>query len=202
MRRIQFLLGLAMLLLGSAVAAQPNPDQDQICLWFEETDGNCRQAEPFVNVTALVVLENISEPSGISGWACSIEIGDDPTSFFVLGWTCVAGNPCGVGPPPDFAVGIGEPIPWAPRILLLQIDLLLLSPAPIDFWIHEYQLSPLWPWPAYAAGDDPSRVVRLFNCTGYDSEGHPNPAGCLNCACEEVIGIESRSWGTLKSLYR
>ncbi len=202
MRRISILLGLATLLLCSGVAAQPNPDQDQICIWFEETDGNCRQSEPFVIVAAFLVLENISEPSGISGWECSIEIGNDPSSFFVLAWTCLAGNPSGIWTPPDFAVGIGEPFPWAPRIFLLQIDLLIVSPAPIYFWIHEYQLYPISPWPAYAAGDDPSRVVRLFNCTGYDVEGDPHPAGCINCPCEEVIGIESRSWGSLKSLYR
>ena len=202
MRRLSFLMCLAILLLCSAVAAQPNPDQDQICIWFEETDGNCRQAESFVIVTAFLVLENISEPSGISGWECSIEIGNDPSSFIVLAWTCLAGNPSGIWTPPDFAVGIGEPIPWAPRIFLLQIDLLTFSPAPIYFWIHEYQLSPLAPWPAYAAGDDPLRIVQLFNCTGYSAAGDPNPAGCVNCACEEVIGIESQSWGLLKSLYR
>jgi hypothetical protein len=202
MRRFSFLLSLAILLLCSAATAQQNPDQDQICIWLEETDGNCLQAEPFTVVSAFLVLENISEPSGISGWECSIEIGTDPNSFFILAWICLAGNPSGVWTPPDFAVGIGEPLPWAPRIFLLQIDLLTMFPTPIYFWIHEYQLYPISPWPAYAAGDDPNELVQLFNCTGYDGEGEPNPAGCINCACEEVIGIESQTWGSLKSLYR
>jgi len=196
--RISLTAIATVLLLAGATPGQA--EQDQICIYFEESGTNCAEFAPGLVASAYLVLQNISEPSGILAWACHIDV--TPPGTFVVNWICIGPCPSGVWTPPDFLVGFFEPVPWAPQIPVLEIQVLVLPPDPIYFWIQPYTLTPPpFDYPVYAPADDPAATVNLDNCTGYDPGGEPNPAGCINCDCNEVIAADGSTWGALKALY-
>lgn len=186
---------MVMAIAGTALA-QIDPDVNSIGVYFDQDATiNCWSVAPYVPISAYLCATNISESSGISGWECNVEVGP-LSNVLVLSWSLL-GFAVNARTPPDFAVGLASPLPWAPSIVLLDIQMLALGPLPIYFTLHPvYPSSFNPPSPGYAAGNDPGNLIPL----GY-SVGSEDVCAILNGDCY-AIGNEEMSWGGVKALYR
>ena len=186
---------MVMAIAGTALA-QVDPDVNSIGIYFDQgATINCTTAPLFTLFTSYLCATNISEPSGIFGWECSVECGP-PGNFLELAWT-PRGLYVNVLTPPNFVVGLGQPLPWVPSIVLMDISIMALSYDPIYFTLHPTIPSSFYPpSPGYAAGDDPGNLIPLDY-----SVGSEDVCAIINGDCY-VVGNEEMSWGGVKALYR
>lgn len=131
----------------------------------------------------------------------------DPASTPVLSWN-LRGEFINVEIPPNFVVGLAEPLPWAPAIVVLDFIFTPLSLDPIQFTV----LPPPSPeivdpcsLPAYVPGEEPYPVVSLGYSGGWDPYNcQPYVCAVLNGnvgPCGVVPSVE-RTWGMVKALYK
>lgn len=65
-------------------------------------------------VTCYLVLKDSSDPAGVSAWECAFSIQGNAID---AGWL-LEGNAVNVGGPGEFIVGLAQPLPWSPGVLL------------------------------------------------------------------------------------
>ena len=188
---------LATLVAISYCSASAQPEF--ICVYFdEEGTTNCVEIVPPAEVTAYLIASTVEEAAGISGWECSLGITE---GVYVLAWN-IRGHAVSIWPP--FYIGVEPPLPWAPIIILMDFVIAVGSLEPIFIWVGPHEVPSLPPpyTPAYAAGDNPSELHRLYPCTGLSDEGEQNPAACINCDCSEIVEAEGATWGGVKAIYK
>lgn len=204
----KLLVTLSILCLAGVAVAQ-NPDPDEICIVFDypvDCVQNCIQTGP-APLTAYVVLQNPSVAGGVGGFEFLLcREGGAP-------WSVPAGcyeaamelppNAVNVSQHPEYIVGLAAPLPQAPCVLLLTMNLLVFCP---DCWCFGLQPVTVPSIPgemAYADGADPGHLLPLAPCTGSDWDSCT--MACINCTwCppDPPINSEGSSWGNVKSLYR
>ena len=203
-RPLVLLLPLLILLLPAArAAAQCTTDRDEICILFDPEAAVCTNCVSFTGgmLFAYVLLLNPSEPSGVSGFEfchCGLP---PPSSYFLVQyhyppqWTgSVTIEPC-------FALGLETPIPWAPAIQLIGIELLVFGIEPWCFGVEPWEYAVLPGEMAYTAGDDPLRLVVMRLCTGAQQD--PCRMACINDpSCPPPVTTRSSTWGAVKGVYR
>jgi hypothetical protein len=198
---IAVLIALVSFAVALPAAAVPiDPDPDGVGIYFDESATvNCIAAPPlYVMIPAYVIATNLSEGSGLSGFALNLQVESPVIPPQVL----TPGCPIGIDTDGDIHCGLATPVPWAETIILARIDVLLLFP---DEAVT-YTLGPTTPdyipgFPVYTAGDDPLTILPLFPSAGRDATGAWRPVAALNMPCE-IVGVEHHTWGALKSLYR
>jgi hypothetical protein len=185
---------LVALVGGGEATAQIDPYPDGLGLYF---DADATEYCLFYSGGLLemyLFLTRCSQPSGISGWECHATY-TLPASDFDLGWILPAGS-LNVSTPPDFAVGLGTPLPNAPIMLLATLQLLVLDPAPVDFYLGPADQPSIPGYPVYAAGDDPGLLIPMHLIGGSPSVPVAQLNGC------SPVAAEQRSFGSVKALYR
>jgi hypothetical protein len=204
MRKLLVLLGLASLVVAGASFAQTDPDPDMIGIYVDpgatENHAEPGAAGPY---DVYLCMTNPSAASGVSGWECSIIVTD---GVFILEWG-YAGSAINALSPPDFAVGLAEPLPWEPSIVLMTLTAGLFAPDPVEFTLTPQPIPSIpgdpYALPAYAAGDDPGDLRSLGYSTGWNPEtGVPNVSCVLNGEPPFPIGTDEDTWGGVKNLYR
>ena len=205
MRKTIILTWLGCLLFATNVRAQVDPDPDMIGFYFDQNATvYCTFApvgEPF---TAYLCLTNCTAPSGVSGWECRPWI---TPGIFVLSWY-LHGNAVNSGIPPDIIVGLGNPLPWASSIVLMDVEVGVFIPGVIEFKVYPANAHSLPPnpdgcaLPAYAVGDDPSDLRSLGFSAGYDpATCEPYVCAVINGECSPAATAES-TWGGIKAMYK
>jgi hypothetical protein len=194
---------LLLLLVAVPAAAQCTTDQDEICILFDPEAAVCTNCVNFTGGTlfAYVLLLNPSEPSGVLGFEfCHCGLPPPPSYYLVQyhyppQWTgSVSIEPC-------FALGLETPIPWAPAVQLIGIELLVFGNEPWCFGVEPLEEPSLPDAMAYAAGDDPLRLVAMRPCTGPQQD--PCRMACVNDpACPPPVAAERTTWGAVKGVYR
>lgn len=205
-------LGLTATILlagGSLATARVEPAADRIGIYLDEAgtiDCTYESPSPCTTIQLYLVAADLSEPSGIAGWEAGIfTVPESLPVPLLLTWPTCDGT-CEL---PCLRVGLTEVLPRTPTMILAHLALfypggvvkLLLGPC-------EPTLFPDDPGPGYAAGDDPSRLVRLRpeDTVVIDPE-HPDrllvcvigdPDWCLP---DIWPAVETWTWSALKRLY-
>ena len=108
------------------VTTPPGPDENLVGLFFDDYYIENDIEFPDVGtVTAHLVLFNPTDPDGISGWECRLEI---VGAQCLLMGSELTGEAINVGVSPEFLVGLGTPLPWAETIQLADFNFLLIQP--------------------------------------------------------------------------
>lgn len=206
MRKVFVILAAAVLMSSSDVLAQPiDPDPDMIGFYFDE-DATiyCTSAPTGAPFPAYLCLTNCTAPAGVSGWECSVWV---TPGIFVLSWN-LHGIAVVTGIPPDFLVSLGEPLPWAPSIVLMDVLVGVFAPGTIELKVYPSSSASLPPnsdgcfLPAYAAGDDPGHLRPLGYSCGYNPDTcEPNMCTVINGDCTPIENDEM-TWGGVKALYK
>ena len=198
------LLVLFFLLTSSPATAQCSDGQDEICIFWSLDSGEClncafSSGDP---MEAFVVLINASAVSGVGGFEFKL-VNSDGSSFppafiTILGYQ-LPPTSINIAVPPQFVVGVMDPLPWSPWITLMSITLLPSSPDPWCFGLGPPTPSSLPNSMGYASGDYPGQVLPLFPCTG--NEGVM--IACLNeTVCPPPVAVQNTSWGALKGQFQ
>ncbi len=153
--------------------AQPQGDQNILGVYFDEAGTISETTVSFGQpVPAYLCLLEATEPSGVSGWECLVECTGD---FPVLSWT-PRGNAINVLTPPEFAVGLGTPLPWQPTIVLMDILVGVFSAGSSEFYLHPISQPSVPGYMVYAAGDDPGYLIPF----SWSSGGEEIPVAILH----------------------
>ena len=134
--------------------------EDLVGVWWDEglTQGISEEVTAGRPFRAWLAMLNPSEPEGVGGWELKLDL--DPATYVLH--ARIPGLSHNFLDPPSFFVGLATPLPWAPEILLAELDLMVLDQVwhevglvPIDresingrmAWAYgeDYALKPLYP---------------------------------------------------------
>jgi hypothetical protein len=194
MKKSISLLALSLLLVTAAGAGAQNPPPgvDGIGVYFDEAAGsNCaNMAEG--QQEAYLILTHLSSP-GVSGWECLLET----TGPGMILSADLAGTAINAQEPPQYAVGLGEPL-MGDNVVVATLLLLVSSvDEPIEFFVDALRFHSLPDAvPAYLDADDSSLIKPLQQSTG----GPEIPVATINGEC--AVATDSETWSSVKSLYR
>jgi hypothetical protein len=192
----------AVMALAAPAMAQIDPDANSCGIYFDEgaTLFCTPTTAPFQSVTGYLCVTNSDEPSGISGWECTVQIVG--AGLVAPGWTIRHGG-TNFLTAPEFAVGIGTvaPAPWAPSIVLASMTGFVQMPGnPVTFAIAAA------PNPSIAghngmviaAGDDATNLIAINPSAGYTG-GVPNVCAGINYC--DITSNDTNTWGGVKALF-
>lgn len=202
------LAGLALVLSGSAWA-QCSEDPNEICIFWSDDCYACQNCLSFVggSATAYVVLMNSTQAAGVSGFEFQLCNEDGSplappvgSSIFLTGYTYPPGS-INAATEPGFAVGLASPLPWAPCITLIQINMLIFSPDPWCFGLSPMVPASIPGHMAYADGANPGLLLPMYPCTGMEADSCF--MACMNTgSCPPPVAAEQQTWGQVKGMYR
>ena len=194
MKRSALLTCLVTLMLATSGSAQVDPDPDSIGIYFDlAATTHCDQLAGSDFFELYLLLTNASAEGGVHGWECQIQY--DP-ALLVVGWEAV-GYSGSYFTPPDFSLGLENPLPWTPAIHLLTMTCLLISPECAWLYLAPYSLPVIPGQMAYADGADPWNIIPMYASTG----GYGIPVAGVNCDCPPPVPATRASWGAVKTLY-
>ena len=189
---VVFLAMAAMLAFGNAWA-QVDPAENGIGIYFDEgATINCDSPGAVGPVDMFLCLTNITTPGGVSGWECRIDITE---GFFILNMV-LRGSAVNAATPPEFTVGLAQPLPWSPVIVVADMTVGLFTPDTVELYIGPTFNPSIPDVPVFADGDDPSNLLPLSQSTG----GADIPVMVMNGDCP--VANEDETWGSVKALYR
>jgi hypothetical protein len=194
MKKLITLAVLVALVGGGEATAQLDPYPDGLGLYYDADATEYCLLDASGLVEIYLFLTRCSQPSGISGWECHATY-TIPAGDFEVGWTLPAGS-LNVSSAPDFAVGLATPLPNAPIMLLATLQILVFSPAIIEFYLGPADHPSIPGYPVYAAGDDPGILIPMHLISGNPSVPVAWLNGCF------TVDAEPRSFGSVKALYR
>lgn len=115
-------------------------------------------------VTFYLVLKDSSDLAGVSAWECAFEI---EGNAFAVDWQ-VEGNAVNVGSGGEFIVGLAQPLPWSPGILLATGTILaqLGSSESALLQLHPIQDPSLPGEMAWIGGTTPGLLIPMGTTTG------------------------------------
>ncbi len=159
-------LAALLVVLCAAWGPAAAQTQDVLGVWFD-TSGSLHETTTSTSnqqVTAYLLLLNASEPSGVAGWECTVDVlASQETAY---SWVLAGNNSLNITTPPEFVVGMYTPMPWSEAILLATCTLFVPDPTTeVEIYVHPMNIPsiPGPPYtPVYAAGDDPSHLLPMF----------------------------------------
>jgi len=200
MKKLTALTSILVLLLAGVAFAQADSDPDGLGVYFD-VDGliTCSTTTvPFQMVTAYLLITNLSDTFGVSGWETVIDVQGPAVA---PAWTLTAG--LDVDPSVNgFQVGIGTGVlalPASPAVTLATWAGFIMSPVDVvSFVISNVPGSTSFAnSPGYASGSNAGVLIPLQVSSGYP---YGAPAAQIN-ACD-VIANEDLSFSNVKNLFR
>ncbi len=158
---------------GTSTYSPPPVGENAVGIFFDSYYGQNDVYTPQVGVQeAYLVLKNVSDPLGVYGWECRHVL--DSTGIFFL-QAILNGTAINVAQAPDFMVGLYEPLPAGPDVLLATLSYLVAEP------YSEARLL-LYPMPdsslpgsmAFAAGSNPELLLPMNSVTGSNVVAYMN----------------------------
>ncbi len=193
MRIERLVLAVACLLLPLVVPAQPT-EPDIVGIWFDEDAvSDCLDsAEPLTRVTAHLILCNVST-NGILGWECAVDFVSGQGLSSVSHWF-VRGYHMMEYVPPNFAIGFYTPMPWAPALVLLDMEVFWQGEE-CWFYVGPSTIPSIPGWMAYLNGENVSEIREMFH-----PQGDPSlPVARMSTNC--TVAVEGASWGAVRRLF-
>lgn len=187
-------------LLVSSATAQIHPDADGLGLYFDlaGTAYEFQTMAPFQQVSVYLLATNVTDPAGISGWECAVNVSGVVAA---PSWTVSAGLNVADGAAGLFQVGIGLnelALPAAPTVLLATWTGFVMAPGDVvEFLVTPYPGSVSFPDSAgYASGSDAGHLIPFDINGGCFGSGWT----IINMWCP--LRAQELSWSEVKSLYR
>jgi hypothetical protein len=194
MKKWVVFLAMSGLLIGTHAMAQIDTGENGIGFYFDQgATINCDNPGAVGPVDLFLCLTNLTAPDGVAGWECRVEI---TQGVYVLDTALSGLNPVNFGAAPDYIVGLGEPLPWAPSLVVAVFTIGVFMPDPIELFIKPVVNPSIPGVPAFADGGNPDLLIALVQSTG----GPDIPVAVINGDCP--VANEDATWGTVKSLYR
>lgn len=200
---------MIILLLAGLVAtsafAVGDPDDDMLGIYFDtNADQNCMIAPTSVPFNTYIILTNTTAPS-IDAYELGLDVvvpAGMEGSIFRMTSLIANGTVSGIDVGTndalggDFIVGLATALPAQPAMILHSFQYMLLASMTVDFYMA-----------ASSAPSIPGNVPVVQNAEGSIlmqvglSTGGPGiPVANINGDC--VVGVEERSFGSVKSLFR
>jgi hypothetical protein len=192
----KLLVTLAIVCMAGTAFAQVDPDPNGIGVYFDMA--GTQYCYEFLGgpVSAYVVITNPTQDAGISGYECHVSY-VLPAGNYDTGWTLPAGG-LNVSTAPDFVVGMGSPLPYAPSVVVATLGLLMFAPGCMEFYVGPANTPSIPDVPLYADGLDPGLLIPLQVSSGSSEL----PVAQLNCGDCIVIGTEDATFGGVKAMYK
>jgi hypothetical protein len=188
----------AVALIASGAMAQVDPDPNGIGIYFDTAATSFETTvAAYGPVEAFLVLTNVDDPAGVSGWECRTEIVGDVA---YAGWT-LAGGLDADPDPQEWAIGIGTgpaAFAQAPVIVLATYGGLMLNVGVVEFYVYPYTGSLGFDnAPGYASGAAADVLIPL-----QISNGFPYGSPCAIINGTGVVSNEDMSWSGVKDLFQ
>jgi len=168
---------------------------DLLGVYFnEQASNNCIETWQVGVYHCYVVAEDVSEPTGISGW--QLRIGLDPGLYFLSASVSYPTEGVNFLDPPDFMVGYGEPLVSTPLITLMEFDIFVQSEGGIYIEDLSPELNMLY------LGQTNGEIPFQYRFGGDDE--YVAVIGNLDCPEENdfiSIPTTTNNWSEVKSLY-
>jgi hypothetical protein len=180
---------LLLLLAASMVQADPiDPYADGIGIYFDSGATQFCKTWSGGMVSAYLVLTNITEPSGVSGFECKLGY-QVPAGSYLLNAT-LPPNAINADSAPGYLVGLATPLPWSPAVVVLTLNMLETQGNAWVFKVLPNDTPSLPGIPAYAAGGNPSVLIPLRQSSGHaDVPVAFMNAPCLPDPCTEAMEV-------------
>jgi hypothetical protein len=169
MSRRSQLIPLALALAICALAAGAAPASDIVGI-FNNDEGT---GDPYLDIssgtaTVYLVLTDVSGPGGVSGWECHLNGDWDSNSNVFFGGYDLYGQALNVSAFPDFAVGLGTPLPPDPNgnVCLGSFSFIFLAQEEIYLYLGPSDRPSIAGQMVYAAGDDPGLLLIMYPSSG------------------------------------
>lgn len=151
---------------GSALATPPPGEDDLVGIFFDEPYYN--EFETYMPevgiVEAYLVIKNLTDPVGVQGWECRQEVAGPAIPI----GNVLMGQAVNVGTYPDFIVGLAEPLPPSPDVLLAQLSFFIFDPYSEVYLLLNPVSTPSIPgFMAYLPGSNPDLILPMMPFTGY-----------------------------------
>jgi hypothetical protein len=200
--RILLITVIAAVLAAPAavLSGAPGPPGDDLLGLYTATDATGRSSifGSLFQFDLYLCLTGCTEPGGVSGWEARVEF---PASGVIAGSSILFGGGVNAGKPPDYAVGLATPLPYAPCIVLAQWQPFVLTMMPAFIHLAPITNPSLPERMAYAVGDDPGRLVEMAPCSGdFDQAVFGfNATAAPGC---DAVPAHRVTWSAVKALYR
>jgi hypothetical protein len=151
---------------GSAELGPPPTDEDIVGIFFDS--GSYLMNDGYLPtpgiITGYLVLKNCSIPQGVSAWELRHEL---VGPAFFAGSTLM-GQALNIGNAPDFIVGLGEPLPPTPDVLLAEFNYFIYDPyMEIYLTLGPASIPSLPGSMVFASGADSGVLLPMFPFTGF-----------------------------------
>lgn len=188
-------LGL-LLLMASTAMAQIDPDPNGIGVFFDQAGTiRCGQATGGM-LSVYVIASNISCPGGIGGWEANVTM--NAPGLMYLSAVLAGTGPINLYTAPEFQVGLGVPMGYAPNMLLATVNYFVMAGTPGTFFVGPIVHPQSIPGAAcYADGADVGHLVPFQPPQGLWTL----PAALLNTPCG-LVGADPATWGGVKGMFK
>jgi hypothetical protein len=192
MRGAWLLVGL-VLLGGGPATGQLDLSPDGVGLYFDpEGSDNCLTVASGTVFSGYLLVTRPSDPDGIHGWELTLVV---PPGLFLL-QTIYSGQALNITSPPEYIVGLADPLPAADVIRLAEVQFLVIMIEPYDLFLQPVSRPTVPGQMIYASGGDEGVFVGLQPSSG----AHDRPVAAINGDCP--VPARPASWGRVKALYR
>lgn len=202
MKNLILLTCLSLLATSSSAVLDPEPDI--MGIYFDlNADNNCLASQPAsIPFNAYIILTNTTAPA-INAYELGYEVVFTPGTVFRLADSIANGAVSGVNvgdaslvETGDYIVGLAAPLPGTPAVVLHSMQYLLLVAGPMEFYLHESSAPSIPGQFPVVQNAEGSILMQVGQSTG----GPDIPVATVNAGC--VVGVESASFGSVKSLFR
>ena len=200
MKKVLALVGLTLLMAVPA-SAQVDPDLNGLGIYFDLNTFEQRCSPtgpaPMTMLYVYLVASNIRPDLTMGGWECSVY--HDVPGLSYLSTTVHGQGPINIMTPPDFMVGLGMWMDWAPYHHLATLQYFVMSNVPATWRVGPLRgtFQSIPGEACYADGIDPGILVPFQPPQG----SWDLPAAKLYQVCD-IVAVEDETWGGVKGMFK
>nr|MEE4269059.1 hypothetical protein [Candidatus Krumholzibacteria bacterium] len=195
MKSFSMVFCFCLALIAMSASAQVDPGPNGLGL-YADMDGMVNRLDTEPGMVELYLLAtNVTEPN-VSGWEFALNY--SPSSLYFAGYTIPYSN-VNVGTFPSFTVGLAEPIPQAPvmHLMTLNVGVSNMEPAAI------YLMAPALPVGGSLGNDLPAFITAPdFYITAFQPSSGSVNAPVFRINGDAPVATEPATWGGVRALYR
>jgi hypothetical protein len=209
MKKLVVFLALVSMGISSLAFGIMDQGENSLGVYFDAGtfEVNCIDPPVLEPFSMFFVMANCTQ-SSIGGFEFAWDLDPDPVGDYIVLSALLPPNSLNIGDNKNLIVGVGLPLVTGPATVLVEFQLLVLTP---DF-LANITVGPVDPPSipfntAFVDGNDPSILIPMTystldgNGVTIDPEGWVRP-GIGSFGCPGPVAVEQASWGSLKALFK